>query len=129
MGPMLILACGSRHYTDRLAIRRALLNYWPSEDGLALIHGAARGADTLAAEEFQGIYDEASRSLGQDCRPAPIRAFPADWDRLGRAAGPARTRQMLDEQPGVVLAFGEGRGTDFAVTEARRRGIQVVRVP
>lgn len=115
---MLILACGSRHYTNRLAVRRALLQYWPSHDGSGyeVIHGAARGADTLAAEE--------AKRFG-----ARVRPFPADWERYGRAAGPIRTRQMLDERPDIVMAFGEGQGTHFAVAEAQRRGLHVVRIP
>jgi hypothetical protein len=114
---MLILACGSRHYTDRDAIRRALLQFWPSCDGQGyeVIHGAARGADTLFAEE-------ASR-MG-----ARVRAFPADWS-LGRRAGPLRTMRMFEEQPHLVLAAGEGRGTQIAVDEAERRGVPVVRIP
>ena len=101
---MKIMVCGSRHYTDRAAVRYQLLQYWPDPDcrGFEVLHGAARGADTLAAEEAQQIGMR-------------VRAFPADWDRLGRAAGPARTRQMLDERPDLVIAFGQGRGTDFAV--------------
>lgn len=115
---MQIVACGSRNYTDREAVRRALLSYWPDPDcrGFEVLHGAARGADTLAAEEA-GRFG------------ARTRAFPADWRRYGRAAGPVRTRQMLDESPDLMLAFGTGRGTDFAVAEAERRGIPVRRIP
>jgi len=111
---MLILACGSRFYTDRAEVRRQLLQFWP-DPGYEVIVGAARGADTLAAEEAQKFG-------------ARVRSFPADWQQFGRAAGPIRTRQMMDEQPDLVLAFGEGRGTDFAVAEAERRGIPVRRV-
>lgn len=113
------MVTGSRHYTDRDAVRYHLLQYWPAYDGqpFEVLHGAARGADTLAAEEAEQV--DGMR----------VRAFPADWQRFGRAAGPIRTRQMLDAQPDMVLAFGTGRGTDFAVAEAERRGITVRRIP
>lgn len=121
---MHILVCGSRHYTDRSAVQEALLQYWPAYDGrgFTILHGAARGADTLAAQEAEQIEG------------AVVRAFPADWEQYGRAAGPIRTQEMLGElevQPArsrLVLAFGQGRGTDFAVAEAERRGITVRRI-
>jgi hypothetical protein len=57
----------------------------------------ATDADTLAREfgEHKGI---------------PVRTFPADWERHGRAAGPIRNRQMLEEgKPDLVVAFLDGR--------------------
>jgi hypothetical protein len=45
----------------------------------------------------------------------------ADWSRFGRAAGPIRNREMLEQQlPDLILAFGRGRGTDNLVKLAKR---------
>ena len=58
-----------------------------------VIHGAARGADSLA-----GFIARLQHR--------PVREFPAKWDELGKDAGPLRNRQMLDEgKPYAVHAF------------------------
>lgn len=60
-------------------------------------------------------------------RHRPVRAFPADWHRDGKAAGPIRNRRMLLEgMPDLVVAFPGGRGTADMVRRARAAGIEVV---
>lgn len=117
------LVCGSRDYDDREQMKRVLaraletLDPWLTED-IRVIHGGARGADRLAAEILSNsIYE--------------VQEFPADWERHGKAAGPIRNRQMLDELPDLVIAFpvGESRGTWDTINEARRRGFRVVVAP
>lgn len=109
---MKVLVCGSRDWGDKLAIGLALKRY----DGQAvtILHGAAKGADTIAA-------DWASAYGYQVC------AFPADWKTHGKRAGILRNLQMLDERPDLVLAFqvNGSRGTQHTLDEARRRGIPV----
>lgn len=82
-----------------------------------VIEGDARGADRLAGEwaEEQGEQ--------------PLR-FPADWEKYGRAAGPIRNQQMLDEgRPDLVLAFSrditKSKGTKDMVTRAHKAGLPV----
>jgi hypothetical protein len=62
-----------------------------------------------------------------------VRAFPADWNRFGPAAGPIRNRLMLDENPDLVIAFhsdlSNSRGTADTVTEARSRKITAEVIP
>ncbi len=104
-----VLVCGGRDYNDREIVQRTLDRIKPAE----IIHGAARGADTLAGEYAQdhGI---------------PCRRFPADWRRHGRSAGFLRNRQMLDEgKPDLVVAFPGGPGTRNMVKTALERGFQV----
>jgi len=80
---------------------------------IVIIHGAAKGADTLA--------DEASNFFG-----IAAESFPADWARHGKAAGHIRNKQMLDEgKPDLVLAFPGGRGTLNMITQAQTAGIPV----
>jgi hypothetical protein len=106
-----ILFTGGRDYANRARVRAVLEDLQPE----LVIHGAGRGADTLV--------DEVARELG-----FPVAAFPADWERYGRAAGPKRNREMLDQEPVLVVAFPGGRGTTGTVSEAVRRGIRVLRV-
>jgi hypothetical protein len=106
-----ILVCGGRNYSDYLTLSSALDQY-RNIDGLHIIHGAARGADTLAWRYA------VKNNLGWS-------SFPADW-KLGPRAGPLRNQQMLDEgRPDVVLAFPGGRGTADMVSRAQKAGIKV----
>lgn len=64
-----------------------------------------------------------------DVKDLRVIKIMAEWNRLGRRAGPIRNREMLDLQPDIVLAFhdnlGESRGTKDCAEEAIRRGIPV----
>ena len=110
---MIVLVCGSRDWTDE-----GLIAQWLGElpPNTTVLHGDCRGADRIAAK--------VAKRLG-----LKVRAFPADWERHGKAAGPLRNRAMLDEGPALVLAFHEdlerSKGTRDCVEEARRRGITV----
>lgn len=88
--PHVVLVCGSRDWTERATIRE-WIGKLPA--GSIVVHGAARGADTMAGEEA------AARGL-------EVRPYPADWNAHGKAAGPIRNRHMYNtERPDVVLAF------------------------
>lgn len=58
--------------------------------------------------------------------------FPADWKTHGRAAGPTRNRQMLQEgDPDLIVAFPKtileaSRGTRNMVEQARKLGLPVI---
>jgi hypothetical protein len=105
-----ILVCGSRSWTDAAAIRRRLRAF----PGAVVVSGAARGADSLAAQE--------AYRMG-----LAVELHPADWQRDGRRAGFLRNLAMLDSGVDLVLAFWDGssRGTAHTMAEARRRGIPV----
>ncbi len=112
---MKVLVCGGRDYDDYPAVAKMLgnLSVRPS----LIIHGAARGADTLAAK-WAVMTD------------TPIMRFPADWQRDGKAAGPIRNSRMLAEgRPDLVVAFPGGRGTADMVAKARKAGVPVIVSP
>lgn len=80
---------------------------------VVIIHGDAKGADRAA-----GLW---ASSVGAGVWP-----FPADWKTHGKAAGPIRNKQMLDEgEPDLVIAFPGGAGTANMVKQAKDRGIEV----
>lgn len=116
---MKILVCGSRDWSDRATIERALLAL-PAET--IVVHGFCRGADLLAGS--------VARSLGMT-----VRFYPADWEKYGRSAGPRRNAEMLraehlpSEPIDLCLAFHDdierSRGTLDMVTKARGAGIEV----
>lgn len=81
-----------------------------------VIQGGAAGADSLAL-------------LAALTLALPYRTFKADWKKYGKAAGPIRNQQMLDEKPDQVLAFrpssGITKGTADMVGRATKAGIPV----
>lgn len=110
---MKVLICGDRNWSDA---KRIIDRIGSLPQGTVIIAGAASGADTIAAEEGRAMHYE-------------VIEFPADWKKHGRAAGPIRNRQMLDQKPDLVIAFhpnlAKSLGTADTVREAKRRGIPV----
>lgn len=108
---------GSRNWRSRSPIYRALI----ASKATIVVHGGAQGADDLAAQ--------IARSLGLQ-----VRAYPADWTRYGRSAGPRRNQEMLDaehrpdEPIDLVLAFptSQSVGTYDMISRAERAGIRVI---
>lgn len=97
----------------------ALVEDGTPEDEILVIHGAAKGVDTLC--NFH------AKSLGYG-----VRSYPAMWEVFGRRAGPVRNREMLDKNPEIirVLAFhddliGKSKGTLDMCKYARSKGIFV----
>lgn len=114
---MRILITGSRDWEDVAAIRdaiRAAVGDHPRDD-VVVVHGAARGADTIAGKVAQhsGLVEE---------------RHPADWSKNGRAAGPIRNAEMVSLGADVCLAFprGASRGTRGCMALAEKAGIPVI---
>ena len=83
---------------------------------VVIIHGAARGADSLA-------NDYATE------RGLRVVSYPADWKTHGRRAGPIRNKKMLTEsQPHVIIAFKGGNGTAHMMKIGREAGVTVYEV-
>lgn len=123
---MRVLVCGDRDWTKRHVVDLVLGGLYAlhhkNPDPLVVIDGGARGADTLACEWAQGAvaYDA---SVGHE-------HYPAKWDEHGKAAGPIRNQQMLDEgKPDVVFAFHDdlaaSKGTADMVRRAKKAGVPV----
>lgn len=110
-----VLVCGGRDWEDELAVELAL-NCLNELHGIeCIVHGAARGADTLAMQW-------ANR------RGVKHRPFPANWDAHGLGAGRRRNRQMLREaEPDLVVAFPGGSGTLDMIEISEKAGIPVLK--
>lgn len=110
---MRVLVCGGRDFVDEGKGFRALDILLRHFDNVSICHGDAKGADRLAGQW--------ALLRGVRCT-----VFPADWDRHGKAAGPIRNKQMLDEfKPEYVMAFPGGRGTANMIKQAQDAGITV----
>jgi hypothetical protein len=125
-----ILVCGGRHYgtyvtdddlrvphREQIEGLRSCLNSLLVEfSDILIIHGKAKGADSLAE---QWAIANNIEQLG----------FPAQWNKYGKAAGPLRNVQMLEEgKPDLVIAFPGGTGTAMMCKIASAAGVEVRRV-
>lgn len=82
-----------------------------------VIEGGAPGADALSLEAAEAF-------------DVCVQSFPAEWEKYGKAAGPIRNTQMLNEgKPELVIAFHDdlqnSKGTRNMVQQAEKRKIPV----
>jgi len=109
-----VLVCGGRDFVDYEFLAKTLCTIHKVRPITLLVHGAARGADSLAGE-------------WADSRQIPVIEYPADWDRYGKRAGRIRNAFMLkDAKPHFVLAMPGGKGTAHMVRIARKARVRVL---
>lgn len=111
---MKVIVCGSRNWTNVDLVVDRLMDL---PENTLIIHGNCRGADKLAA----------TLALGLELK---VIAYPADWTRYGKEAGPKRNELMLTEKPDLVIAFHnnlrrKSKGTKDMVLLALDTGIPV----
>lgn len=111
------LICGGREFNDSAIFDAAMgdlctMRGCPSR----VIHGHASGADALAHSW--------AHKMALD-----VDGIVPDWKTHGKAAGPLRNQQMLDDfKPNFVIAFPGGRGTADMVERARKAGVEVAEI-
>lgn len=111
------LICGGRFFTDAALMDKALAALILGPLDAVIIHGAAKGADSLA--------DQWARRVGVK----DIIACPADWKAHPQRGGVIRNTFMLHvHKPDVVIAFEGKNGTADMVKKARRAGVVTIEV-
>lgn len=120
---MRVLVCGSRDWRDDMAVYTVLEGLrrhaaYAGSRPFVVIEGSAQGADRAASNWAR----ERARFVRHE-------RYKADWNRHGKAAGPIRNQQMLDEgKPDVVWAFKSrpvSAGTDDMIRRAHKAGLPV----
>lgn len=110
-----MLFFGGRDFRDEGAMR-AIFDRLPpalTEAGFCVIHGAAKGADTIAGNVAKA-------------RGVPVIEVPANWDFYKLAAGPVRNTWMLDFcRPNYAVGLPGGRGTANMLAQCLSRSIPV----
>lgn len=112
-----ILVTGSRDWTDfdTISTELKLISEKFPVDDTYLVHGNARGADKISAYLWKKMG-------GKDI------ALSAEWDKYGKAAGPIRNKDMLDNYDiSHALAFSknESKGTSHMIFLLEERKIPV----
>lgn len=116
-----VLITGGRDYADQATVDEIVdfLHAFYGED-LRILHGAARGADSLAQKAIE--------RLG-----IAHKKFPADWKTHPKAGGVIRNAEMaryLDfcrdsGHSTQIVAFPGGNGTNNMIQEGSRRNHHV----
>jgi hypothetical protein len=71
---------------------------------ITFLQGGAPGADTKAVEFINIVEKSVFKLTGVKIR---YKTFTPDWKTHGKAAGPLRNKQMVDENPVHALVFLE----------------------
>lgn len=120
-----VLICGDRFWTNYARVLTCVQlehNVTPID---VVIEGECRGADKMGRQ--------AAEAIGLSAASGSILPFPADWNKLGLAAGPVRNQQQLVEgRPTEVWAFhnrlATSTGTKDMVNRALHAGLTVYNI-
>lgn len=129
---MRVIVTGDREWSNITAVRRVLAILYRQAPHTKLVHGACRGADTLAAQVWLDL-------TGNEWQ---VEAYPAAWSLHGPSAGPRRNRYMLKasfdcgsedgDMPGCGIAFHhdlrQSKGTKDMVSVLLKHGLPVLHV-
>lgn len=96
---MKTIVAGSRDYHNYAHVE-TMLDYFVKDHIIAeIVSGGAKGADALG-ERYANEHN------------IPLKVFPADWNKHGRAAGPIRNAQMGDYADQLIAVWdGKSKGT------------------
>lgn len=110
---MIICVTGGRDFNDQLFVYNVLDVIHSIENITLLVHGAARGVDTLAA-----------RWATKNCIIHTDKKYVAEWEKFGKAAGAIRNAKMLkSEAIELLVKFPGGNGTANCFNLANKIGI------
>lgn len=113
---MRVVIFGGRDFNNEKMAFSALDHLHSLHNFSCVIDGMARGADTLGFKWAQHNGIETER-------------YPAQWKTYGRAAGPIRNQQMIDDgKPDMGIAFPGGTGTADMKKRLKSAGINVLSI-
>lgn len=102
---------GGRDNYDYIHIHRVLKEVLKPGD--TLVHGGARGVDSVAAQT--------ATYLGN-----AIETHQANWGKHGKSAGGIRNQEMVDTGLDIVVQFRGGAVTSDMVKRCKVAGIMVI---
>lgn len=114
---MRVIIAGGRDFTDFDYFKAYMNTIPPWVEISEVVSGGATGVDSLAIE-WATMYN------------IPYKVFHAEWDRLGKRAGPIRNAEMAVYADGLIAFWnGESKGTKNMIDQMARKGtwIYVVR--
>ena len=116
---MKLIVAGSRTFNDYSFIKEKLDYLLQNvKEPIEVVCGKSKGVDELGE-----IY---AKEKGYS-----VKEFPADWDGLGKSAGPARNRKMADYATHCICFWdGVSRGTKNMIELCKMKNIpcKVIRI-
>lgn len=110
---MKLIIAGGRDFSDYDLLTREVETLIVGESHVEIVSGGAKGADRLG--EFFAIDHD-----------LPIKRFPADWDKYGKAAGFKRNSEMADYADHCICFWdGKSKGTGHMINLANNKGLVV----
>lgn len=113
-----LLVTGSRGWTNVPVISEGLMAAYTrlggSAEKIVLVHGAAPGADTIAAQIWSAWG-------------LPTEPHPANWSEFGRSAGPIRNQEMVALGAAEAHAFRlpDSKGTKDCIDRCVKARIRI----
>lgn len=109
-----VMITGSRDWDDWETIYDALTKIKEVMGDIIVVHGGARGADSIAGSWADRFHQKTE-------------VFRADWNTHGKKAGFIRNSEMIKSKPDFVLAFikNGSKGASGAAELAEKSGIHV----
>lgn len=110
-----VIIAGSRTIQDKSKLMTIIANddfcQWMDE----LVHGGAKGVDTIAEEIIREHWDDTE-----------VTVFEPDWDEHGKAAGPIRNQEMAEYADKLLAIWdGESSGTHDMIDKALDAGLDI----
>ena len=111
-----VIIAGSRSFNDYTTLQAncdKILSQKMVTHTIVMISGMAKGADTIGEQYAHE-------------RGYTVERFPADWQQYGKAAGPIRNRQMVDNADALIVFWdGQSAGTRNMIMMAKKKGLAV----
>lgn len=110
---MKVIIAGSRDFIDYAKLKLVCDFTLKNQINVEIISGNASGADKLG--------ERYAKEKGY-----PLKQFPADWKKNGKAAGPIRNKQMAEYADGLIAFWdGKSRGTKSMIDLAKNHGLKI----
>ena len=108
-----VIIAGSRTFADYNLLCEKCDFFFQNKRPTSIVCGKARGADTLG-EQYAVEHQ------------IPVDAYPAQWDKHGKAAGYIRNEEMAKNADALIAFWdGKSRGTKHMIDLAMKYQLKI----
>lgn len=93
--------------------------------GAIATSGFAHEITEVVSASVPGV-DEIGFMWARQMADVPVKEFPADWKKHGKAAGPIRNQQMAEYADALILVWdGKSKGSANMLMHAKNHGLRI----